>query len=128
VRIVLVDGKLRDLGSAFLFGNEPGRREIVETELRLDIDERDDEDEIEREGVRARDEETLDVGDARWEDDEDETFCFRDFGPPCEVSTEMSTNAQLNHTTTHKRVTLEILHMLCIVPTGATDQLALIGL
>ena len=61
--------------------------------------------------------------DARWEDDEDETFCFRDFEPPCEVSTEMSTNAQLNHTTKHKRVTLENLHKLCIVLTGATDQL-----
>ena len=56
-RIVLVDGKLLDLGNAVLLDNELGRLEIVETELRPDIDERDDEDEIEREGVRARDDE-----------------------------------------------------------------------
>ena len=128
VRTVLVDAKLRDPGSAFLLDDEFWRREIVETELRRDIDERDDEDEIEREGVRARADETLGVKVARREDDEGEIFRVRDFEFPCEVSTEMSTHAQLNQTTRHKRVTFENLHKFCIVPTGATEQLASSGL
>ncbi|MCH9022841.1 MAG: hypothetical protein IID32_08750 [Planctomycetes bacterium] len=128
VRIVLVEGKLRDLGSAFLLDDELWRREIVETELRRDIDERDDEDEIEREGFRARDDETLGAEGARREDDEDEIFRVLDFESPSEVSTEMSTNAPLNHTTRHRRVVIENLHRLCIVPTGATEQLASSGL
>ena len=146
MRIVLEDGKLVDLENVVLLDDEPGRRdddnelerrdddselgrrEVVVTELRLEIDERDDEDEIERDGVRVRDDETLDVEGARREDDEEEIFRDRDFELPCEVSTEMSTKAQLNHTTTKKRVTLENLHMFCIAPTGATDQLATFGL
>ena len=128
VRIDLVDGKLVDLVNAVLLDDELGRREIVETELRLDTEERDDEDETKREGVRAREDDTLEMEGARREEDEEEIFLDRDFELPCESLTEMSTNAQLKQTTKDNRVTLENLHFFCIVPTGATDQLALNGL
>ena len=126
VRIDLEDGILDDLGIAVRRNDELGRREIVETVLRLDTDERDDEDDIEREGVRTRDDETLDVEGTRRDEDEDdeEILRDRDFEAPCEMLMETSTSVQLNPTTQHQRDTLENSHIFCMVPTGATDQLA----